>query len=102
MGAHDNFFEVGGHSLRLVQLQQRLQEVFAREVRIVDLFRHPTVHAMARHMTGLTAEGFSKERRSVAPGSARPCSGDASGPEGCVGYRCARIAASNSWRCGCR
>jgi hypothetical protein len=54
VGLHDNFFEVGGHSLLLVLLQQRLQDAFARDVRIVDLFRHPTVHAMARHLT--TAE----------------------------------------------
>jgi amino acid adenylation domain-containing protein len=51
VGLHDNFFEVGGHSLRLVHLQQRLQDAFGRDVRIVDLFRHPTVHAMAQHLT---------------------------------------------------
>jgi hypothetical protein len=61
VGLHDNFFEVGGHSLRLVHLQQRLQETFAREVRIVDLFRHPTVHAMARHLTTTDTEGVLQE-----------------------------------------
>ncbi|MEP7308952.1 MAG: amino acid adenylation domain-containing protein [Acidobacteriota bacterium] len=61
VGLHDNFFEVGGHSLRLVHLQQRLQEMFAREVRIVDLFRHPTVHAMARHLTTPETEGVLQE-----------------------------------------
>jgi hypothetical protein len=55
VGLHDNFFEVGGHSLRLVQLQQKLQDAFAREVKIVDLFRHPTVQAMAHHLAGAPA-----------------------------------------------
>jgi amino acid adenylation domain-containing protein len=51
VGATDNFFDLGGHSLLIVTLQGRLSAAFGREVRIVDLFRFPTVQALARHLT---------------------------------------------------
>ncbi|MBV9141206.1 MAG: amino acid adenylation domain-containing protein, partial [Pseudonocardiales bacterium] len=54
VGADDNFFDLGGHSLLLVPLQSGLAALVARPVRIVDLFTHPTVAAQARHL-GRTA-----------------------------------------------
>jgi amino acid adenylation domain-containing protein len=52
VGADDNFFELGGHSLLVLPLRERLEQVFAREVSPVDLFRYPTVAALARHLGG--------------------------------------------------
>ena len=48
VGVHDNFFETGGTSLLLVQVHARLREALGREVPMVQLFRHPTVAALAR------------------------------------------------------
>ncbi|HJU05659.1 MAG TPA: amino acid adenylation domain-containing protein [Nitrospiraceae bacterium] len=50
VGRHDNFFDLGGHSLLLVQVHSRLQEVLARSLSMVDLFRCPTVEALAVHL----------------------------------------------------
>jgi amino acid adenylation domain-containing protein len=50
VGAHDNFFDLGGHSLLLVQLLRRLQAVLKRELSVVDLFRHPSVAALAGYL----------------------------------------------------
>ena len=50
MGVHDNFFDLGGHSLKLVQVQRRLQERTGRELSIIDLFRYPTITALAEHL----------------------------------------------------
>jgi acyl carrier protein len=50
VGLQDNFFEVGGHSLRLVQVQGRLREELGREVAVVDLFRYPTVGLLAGYL----------------------------------------------------
>ena len=47
VGLEDNFFEIGGHSLLLVRLQERLREALGREVSVVDLFQYPTVGALA-------------------------------------------------------
>lgn len=49
VGASENFFDVGGHSLLLVRVQTRLQARLGRPVNVVDLFAYPTVRAQARH-----------------------------------------------------
>jgi hypothetical protein len=51
VGVHDNFFDLGGHSLALVQLHGRLRPlVKPRELAVVDLFEHPTVASLAEHL----------------------------------------------------
>ncbi|MCY7371820.1 MAG: LLM class flavin-dependent oxidoreductase, partial [Polaromonas sp.] len=49
VGRTDNFFDLGGHSLLVVQVQRRLREATGREVSITDMFRLPTVRALAAH-----------------------------------------------------
>ncbi|HYX25953.1 MAG TPA: amino acid adenylation domain-containing protein, partial [Thermoanaerobaculia bacterium] len=50
VGIEDNFFDRGGHSLLLVRVHARLQKLLDREIPIVDLFHHPTIAALARHL----------------------------------------------------
>ncbi len=50
VGIDDNFFDLGGHSLALAQVHSRLRSRLTRDVPIVDLFRHSTVRALARHL----------------------------------------------------
>jgi hypothetical protein len=50
VGLHDNFFEMGGHSLLLVQLHYRLQAALSRDVPITTLFQYPTVSALTKHL----------------------------------------------------
>ena len=52
VGTHDNFFDLGGHSLLLVQVQGKLQEAFDRDVSLIDMIRYPTVSALARYLGG--------------------------------------------------
>ncbi|MGC7100192.1 non-ribosomal peptide synthetase [Amycolatopsis lurida] len=47
VGVNRNFFEAGGNSLALITLRERLREDLGRPVRTVELFRHPTIRAMA-------------------------------------------------------
>ncbi|MFI5179498.1 MAG: amino acid adenylation domain-containing protein, partial [Vicinamibacterales bacterium] len=47
VGIHDNFFDLGGHSLLLARVHERLNDRLGLELSIMDLFRHPTVHALA-------------------------------------------------------
>ncbi|HEX2076290.1 MAG TPA: amino acid adenylation domain-containing protein [Longimicrobium sp.] len=51
VGVHDNFFEIGGHSLLVARLYARIREAFPREMVLVDLFRHTTVAAQAAFAT---------------------------------------------------
>lgn len=50
--ATDNFFDVGGHSLALVAVRHRLGELLGRQLPVVDLFRYPSVRALAAHLDG--------------------------------------------------
>jgi amino acid adenylation domain-containing protein len=49
IGIHDNFFDLGGHSLLVVQVHGKLREAFDTELSIVEMFRNPTVSALARY-----------------------------------------------------
>ena len=46
----DNFFDLGGHSLLMTQVQTKLRRALGRDVRIVDLFTHPTLRSLAAHL----------------------------------------------------
>lgn len=48
---HTSFFDLGGHSLQLLQVHSRLRERFGPDLTIVDLFKHPTVSALAQRLT---------------------------------------------------
>jgi amino acid adenylation domain-containing protein len=51
VGIHDNFFDLGGHSLLLIRMQSALQEVLQRDIAIVELFKHPSISTLARHLS---------------------------------------------------
>jgi len=55
VGTTDNFFDLGGHSLLVVQVQRRLREAAGKEVAITDMFRLPTIRALAAHLSGSAA-----------------------------------------------
>jgi acyl carrier protein len=50
VGVEDNFFDVGGTSLRMVEIQTRIRRVLDRPVSIVDLFQFPTIRTLAAHL----------------------------------------------------
>ncbi|HEX2093291.1 MAG TPA: FkbM family methyltransferase, partial [Longimicrobiaceae bacterium] len=51
VGVRDNFFELGGTSLGLAVVHQALARRLDRPVTVVELFRHPTVAALAEHLS---------------------------------------------------
>ncbi|MEV0383888.1 amino acid adenylation domain-containing protein [Nonomuraea sp. NPDC050643] len=55
VGRHDNFFDLGGNSIRLLAVLAALREHGQDGgVGLVDLFRHPTVAALAAHLDTLS------------------------------------------------
>lgn len=46
VGLDDNFFDLGGNSLRAIQLYARLRDVVGVELAIVDLFKHPSIRCL--------------------------------------------------------
>jgi amino acid adenylation domain-containing protein len=72
VGVEDNFFDLGGHSLLLARLHDRLQGLVRREFSLVELFSHPTVRAQAAHLSSRPASpGRPAATRIAAAGGLR-------------------------------
>ncbi len=50
VGAKDNFFEAGGHSLLAMRLISRIQKVFQVDMPLHMLFQHPVLEDLAHHI----------------------------------------------------
>ncbi|HMG73720.1 MAG TPA: amino acid adenylation domain-containing protein, partial [Pyrinomonadaceae bacterium] len=81
VGIHDNFFEIGGDSIRGAVLVNRLQEALGEYVYIVALFDAPTIAELADYLNRHYADAV---RRMCPSGSAKSIeTGQISqGPEG--------------------
>ncbi|QOV35585.1 amino acid adenylation domain-containing protein [Streptomyces ferrugineus] len=71
VGVHDNFFDLGGNSVRLLAVLAALQDhPEYRDLTLIDLFRHPTVAAAAAHLDR-TAEQTAPHEEAARRGSDR-------------------------------
>jgi AMP-binding enzyme/Phosphopantetheine attachment site/AMP-binding enzyme C-terminal domain len=52
IGVKDNFFDIGGHSLLVIQVLRELREKCPRPIQMTDLFRHTTIESLARFLEG--------------------------------------------------
>jgi acyl carrier protein len=50
-----NFFDLGGDSIRLARLHQKLEALLQREFPMIELFSHPTIRSMAAHLSDFKA-----------------------------------------------
>jgi acyl carrier protein len=51
VSTQDNFFDLGGDSLLLVQFHHRLQAAFGRDLPVVELFKFPTISALSNYLS---------------------------------------------------
>ncbi|MTJ48121.1 non-ribosomal peptide synthetase [Dolichospermum sp. UHCC 0259] len=51
VGINDNFFDIGGHSLLLVQVHAKLRDMFPVDIAITHLFAHPTISSLSEYLT---------------------------------------------------
>jgi amino acid adenylation domain-containing protein len=68
VGIHDNFFDLGGHSLLLSQVHARLRETINPDLALLELFKYPTVAALAERLGG---RGPEKSPAAAEPGRRR-------------------------------
>jgi amino acid adenylation domain-containing protein len=59
VGLDDNFFDLGGHSLLIIRVKSELEEKLGRAIHLVELFEHPTVRALAKHLSHTQSESAS-------------------------------------------
>jgi amino acid adenylation domain-containing protein len=80
VGLHDNFFDLGGNSLLVVQEQARLREEVGVNLPVVRLFQYPTIASLAdfigsdRATPALTSTRDRGQRRRAALVESRTCS----------------------------
>ncbi|GAA6624250.1 amino acid adenylation domain-containing protein [Scytonema sp. NUACC26] len=53
IGIHDNFFDLGGHSLRVIQVVSRIRQTFDMEISVHHLFKNPTISKLIEVMAEL-------------------------------------------------
>lgn len=69
VSVYENFFELGGHSLLMVQLHRRVRESLNREIRLVEMFRFPTINSLAKYLKqgeSASETGFEKINHRVS------------------------------------
>lgn len=59
VGIYDNFFDLGGHSLLIVQVHSRLQARLERNISMVEMFKYPTIELLAKHLS------FNREKKPI-------------------------------------
>jgi len=47
---YDNFFNLGGNSLLIVQVQRKLRKTFDRPLTVTDLFQYPTIYHLSNYI----------------------------------------------------
>ena len=51
IGVNDNFFDLGGSSLLMTQVNRKLRDTLSIDISITELFRYPTISSLAKHIT---------------------------------------------------
>jgi acyl carrier protein len=62
VGAHDNFFDLGGDSLQLIRVKNQIREELAVDLPVVELFRYPTVDSLSRFLSENQTRGAELEQ----------------------------------------
>ncbi|BAY81647.1 peptide synthetase [Calothrix parasitica NIES-267] len=61
IGIHDNFFDLGGHSLSMVKVHSQLREKFDSHIPLVEMFRHPTISALVGYFSNPDNDNVQKD-----------------------------------------
>ena len=52
VGLQENFFDLGGHSILVAKVQRKIEDVFAIELPMAELFKYTTVKSLAQRLDG--------------------------------------------------
>jgi acyl-CoA synthetase (AMP-forming)/AMP-acid ligase II/acyl carrier protein len=64
IGIHDNFFDLGGNSLKVVQLSGRIKSVLGKDVPVLKLFRYTSISSFRNYLNEEKASpGASDEKQ---------------------------------------
>jgi acyl carrier protein len=60
VGIHDNFFDLGGNSLSMSQVNGRLQEEFGSNISMTEMFQYSTISSLAEYLIESPADTVSQ------------------------------------------
>jgi acyl carrier protein len=61
LGPTDNFFDLGGDSILLVEVHAELQQALNRKLSVTDLFQFPSIRALSNYLDGQASQVASSE-----------------------------------------
>jgi aryl carrier-like protein len=67
VGIHENFFRIGGHSLRAAQVVSRMRESFHVELPLRRMFEAPTIAQLAHLIQQALQTPVNEVQRPVLP-----------------------------------
>ncbi len=50
VGVHDNLFEIGASSLKLIEIHEQIDKEYPGKVDLTELFDFPTIAELAQHL----------------------------------------------------
>jgi Condensation domain/Phosphopantetheine attachment site len=71
LSVHDNFFDLGGHSLRATQLISRIRHLFNLEMPLRILFEHPRISSLAGWLEEALREAQGLRAPAIVPTNRR-------------------------------
>jgi acyl carrier protein len=60
VGVTDNFFDLGGHSLLVVQLHNQLKQALKTPLSLTDLYQYPTIRSLSEYLSSGNDGGASQ------------------------------------------
>lgn len=60
IGVNDNFFHLGGQSLKLIQVYNRLENEYPSKINLAQLFSFPTISCLAEYLGGEEQVNYTK------------------------------------------
>jgi len=82
IGVHQNFFDIGGDSIQMVQIMNEIRKTFNRETSITEIFRHPTISSLAGCLAGEDAAAGALSEAAERAARRRASHGDKRGRRG--------------------
>jgi acyl carrier protein len=66
VGIHDNFFDIGGNSLHLIKVVDKLKAVLKRDIPTMAMFEHSTIRSLARYLNQEDSKDRTAEKEKEA------------------------------------
>ena len=66
IGLDDNFFDLGGHSLLVIQMRERIRASWGIDLPVTVFFQFPSIRALAKHLGGDRHDGVEEAKGRAA------------------------------------